>query len=70
MNLSFAKKMEKNSQGFTKTYTIVGTPHYIAPEIIMGKSYNSMADLWSLGVLIYELMCGEYPFGDRAETTF
>jgi cGMP-dependent protein kinase len=32
-----------------KTFTIIGTPHYMAPEVISGKGYNYMADLWSIG---------------------
>lgn len=46
-----------------KTFTIVGTPHYMAPDVILGKGYNNMADLWSLGVMVYEMLCGELPFG-------
>lgn len=35
--------------GSNKTFTIIGTPHYMAPEVISGKGYNYMADLWSVG---------------------
>jgi cGMP-dependent protein kinase len=34
-----------------KTFTIIGTPHYMAPEVLSGKGYNQTADLWSLGTL-------------------
>jgi cGMP-dependent protein kinase len=40
-----------------RTYTILGTPHYMAPEIVMGKGYSFTADLWSLGIMIYEFVC-------------
>ena len=36
-----------------KTKTIIGTPHYMAPEIITSKGYSFQADLWALGVMTY-----------------
>jgi len=44
------------------TKTIVGSPIYMAPEILGGKAYNSKADIWSLGILLYELLYGYCPF--------
>jgi serine/threonine protein kinase len=41
--------------------TMVGSPHYVAPEVILGSGYDFCADLWSLGVLIYELLAGYNP---------
>ncbi len=46
-----------------KTNTVIGTPHYMAPEIILGKEYNELVDLWSVGVMLFEFMVGELPFG-------
>lgn len=33
----------------SRTYTIIGTPHYMAPEVITGKGYSFLVDLWSIG---------------------
>ena len=35
-----------------RTYTILGTPHYMAPEILLGKGYGLTVDLWSIGIFI------------------
>ena len=48
-----------------RTFTIVGTPHYQAPEVLLGKGYGFPADYWSLGVILFELMSGRLPFGDE-----
>lgn len=37
-----------------RTNTFIGTPHYMAPEMIMGKGYSYNVDLWSLGIMLYE----------------
>jgi len=48
-----------------RTYTVAGTPHYMAPEVIAGKGYSSAVDYWSLGVMLYEFLCGGVPFGEE-----
>ena len=48
------------------TSTIIGTPHYIAPEVLIGKGYNSSCDYWSLGIITHELYYNYYPFGNDA----
>jgi cGMP-dependent protein kinase len=50
-----------------RTSTIIGTPHYMAPEVIMGEGYSFFIDFWSIAVCIYEFICGGVPFGESCD---
>ena len=47
------------------TNTLIGTPHYTAPEMLTGLGYSYSVDYWSLGVTAYEIYYNEYPFGNN-----
>ncbi len=63
----------KRSQGdeTTTTSVIVGTPHFMAPEVIEGRDPDIRSDLYSLGICLFFGIVGEYPFkGDKTQLMF
>ena len=49
------------------TNTITGTPHFIAPEVLMSKGYGLSCDYWSIGIIAHEVYYGNFPFGNNAK---
>ena len=50
-----------------RTSTVIGTSHYMAPEITKGEGYSFQVDIWSIAICMYEFFCGKVPFGEDLE---
>jgi len=59
-----AKKLMSDHE---TTYSLVGTPQFMAPEIILGRGYTKSVDFWALGCCVFEFLTGELPFVEEKD---
>jgi len=57
-----AKKVDSATD---KNYTLLGTPQFMAPEMVLSQGYTSAADMWAMGVCMHEFMLGRLPFDGK-----
>jgi tetratricopeptide (TPR) repeat protein len=62
MDFGLAKSIETEATMMTRTGQILGTPRYMAPEQVEAKAIDHRADIYSLGLILYEMVSGEIPF--------
>jgi serine/threonine-protein kinase len=66
MDFGIARPIQRVDQGQTQAGMVVGTPQYLAPEQLQGKAIDERADLWAVGVVIFEIFTSQTPFrGDN-----
>jgi serine/threonine protein kinase len=49
---------------------VIGSPHYMAPEMVRGQEYSFEVDYWALGVILYEMLTGVVPFAEGLEDPY
>lgn len=67
MDFGLAKATSLFSYGLTQTGSIIGTLDYLSPERVKGLDNDHRSDIWALGIVLFELLTGEKPFGKNQE---
>ena len=61
-DFGFAKAMASSRQ---MTTTVIGTPLYMSPQVLSKQPYTSKCDIWSVGILFYEMLFGHHPWASN-----
>ncbi len=64
LDFGIARIADDRAAGLTRTGAVFGTPRYMAPEQARGKQADGRADLYALGVMLWEMLTSEHPFGE------
>ncbi|MBN2722762.1 MAG: protein kinase [Deltaproteobacteria bacterium] len=62
VDFGIARQSENNDLKLTKHGELFGTPEYMAPEVIRGKQASKVSDLYSVGIILFEMLAGDVPF--------
>ncbi|CAM9464847.1 unnamed protein product [Phaeothamnion confervicola] len=70
IDFGFAKRIpfKKGSTMQTKSFTLCGTPDYLAPELVLSRGHDKSVDLWAFGCFVYELLTGRTPFASASQS--
>jgi serine/threonine protein kinase len=62
-----ARLMKQGKAGLTQAGTLIGSPAYMSPEVLRGEAPDARSDIWSFGVLLFEMLAGFHPYDDQSE---
>jgi serine/threonine protein kinase len=68
LDFGIAKLRDDVASHLTQTGSVMGTPHYMSPEQCLGEDLDNRADIYSMGIVLYEMLCGRVPFNSPIST--
>lgn len=68
LDFGIAKLRDDAASHLTQTGSVMGTPHYMSPEQCLGEDLDPRADVYSMGIVLYEMLCGRVPFNSPIST--
>jgi|GEM_PF-1033817 len=68
LDFGIAKLRDLTAGNLTQTGSVMGTPHYMSPEQCLGEELDNRSDIYSLGVVLYEMLAGVVPFNSPTST--